>query len=156
MKKKCGTCKIEKDISEFNKKRTGHQSYCKKCQKIYKDQHYKDNSQRYKDKTKQRKTDIREWVQNYKQGLKCEKCQEDRWYVLDFHHKDPETKELCISECVGNKWSIKRIQKEIAKCAVLCRNCHQELHYFEQLENKEHIRSGSRRLSEVTHSQVPL
>ncbi len=58
-------------------------------------------------------------------GGKCEKCGENSYYKLCFHHKEGEDKDLNISEIL--RWSI--IEKELKKCSLLCYNCHHELHY---------------------------
>jgi hypothetical protein len=59
-------------------------------------------------------------------GDKCYKCNEDKPWILDFHHNDPNQKEFNISHVKSYRWSI--IEKEIKKCVLLCRNCHAELH----------------------------
>lgn len=68
------------------------------------------------------------WLDEYKQTLKCELCSESEACCLEFHHKDPEQKDLAIAEAVHNGWSIERLKTEIAKCAVLCANCHRKVH----------------------------
>jgi hypothetical protein len=48
---------------------------------------------------------------------------------LDFHHADPAEKDIDPAQAVSLKgWSIDRIRAEIAKCAVLCANCHRKAH----------------------------
>jgi len=64
----------------------------------------------------------------------CSKCGYDKcWAVLDFHHRDPDTKEYAVSRFIRRKKlnikNIKEAFKEIDKCDVLCANCHRELHY---------------------------
>jgi hypothetical protein len=59
-------------------------------------------------------------------GGKCSNCDEHRIWVLEFHHKDPKEKDFQISHIRGSRWSI--LEKEIKKCILLCRNCHQEIH----------------------------
>ena len=56
---------------------------------------------------------------------KCSMCGESSKCCLDFHHIDPKTKERRISYLR----SIKKIDAEIAKCIVLCSNCHRKLHH---------------------------
>lgn len=46
--------------------------------------------------------------------------------ALDFHHRDPSTKEARIS--TGNTKSIARLRVEAAKCILVCANCHREIH----------------------------
>ena len=73
-----------------------------------------------------RRASISEWYINYKKTLKCSKCPESDWRCLDFHHKDPNEKEFCISIGRNKGLSIESLLKEIAKCDVLCANCHRK------------------------------
>lgn len=79
-----------------------------------------------------RRIKICEWLLAYKKQLKCISCGNNDHRVLEFHHKDSETKEINISDAARCAWSIKRIMKEIEKCSVMCANCHRIHHY----ENK--------------------
>jgi|ETNvirnome_2_300_1030623.scaffolds.fasta_scaffold02315_4 hypothetical protein len=83
-----------------------------------------------------RKKEKRNWVNSIKKKSKCEKCNEEKWFCLDFHHKDPTQKDFTISNCISMGYGKKRILKEIEKCIVLCSNCHRHLHYLE-LNEKE-------------------
>jgi len=135
----CGKCKKEKPTSEFNKsakKVDGFSSYCKKCNRDYLKEHYNNNLNYYKEKAKNRKIQIREDFQNYKKTLKCKKCGEDRWYVLDFHHREQNQKEFNIGLMIRDSKSFKDILEEIKKCDVLCANCHREYHYFNNLSTE--------------------
>ena len=77
---------------------------------------------------KRRKLEIRKWFLKYKSGLKCSKCGEGHVATIDFHHMVGE-KEHGISMMVAEGYSIKRIQKELGKCEVLCANCHRKVHF---------------------------
>lgn len=57
-------------------------------------------------------------------GGKCEMCGNDNYACLDFHHK--RDKEDNINGMAEKRWS--DIEREIKKCSLLCRNCHQEKH----------------------------
>lgn len=67
-----------------------------------------------------------DWLWNYKANLSCE-CGENHPATLDFHHRDESTKDGNISEMILD-WSIERVLEEIAKCDVMCANCHRKLH----------------------------
>ena len=71
----------------------------------------------------------REFIEQYKKNYKCKFCSEARPQALDFHHKDPEMKRAKVSLLVKDGYSIKTIEAEIAKCEVICANCHRVLHY---------------------------
>ena len=60
-------------------------------------------------------------------GGKCQICGYDKYIgSMDFHHRDPKTKDP--------DWNILRSYKfdklivELDKCDLLCRNCHGEVH----------------------------
>ena len=47
--------------------------------------------------------------------------------ALEFHHLDPAAKEFGISvDGVPRSWQ--RVEAELAKCVLLCANCHRETH----------------------------
>jgi transposase len=60
-------------------------------------------------------------------GGRCVICGYDRCVsVLEFHHLDPKDKRLGIS-AGGLTLSIESLRAEVAKCALLCSNCHGEV-----------------------------
>jgi hypothetical protein len=59
-------------------------------------------------------------------GRKCCVCGYSRCVdVLHFHHADATLKEFTISE---KSWSWERLLNELKKCALVCANCHGEIH----------------------------
>jgi predicted nucleic acid-binding Zn ribbon protein len=72
---------------------------------------------------------------NYKGG-RCQVCGYDKCVrALSFHHLDTTRKDFSIGG-ISKSW--KTIQAEIDKCALLCMNCHAEVHAG-LLNLKEHI-----------------
>jgi len=74
-------------------------------------------------------------TKNYIHELKtaCAVCGYNRCKsALEFHHLDESTKLFTIGSMGGKRmWSPKTkqmIDEEIAKCVVLCANCHREYH----------------------------
>lgn len=57
----------------------------------------------------------------------CAACPEVDLSCLVFHHLDPKQKDRNISEMVS-RLSTERVVAEIAKCIVLCANCHMKHH----------------------------
>lgn len=71
---------------------------------------------------------MRGWYEDYKSHLACEVCGETHISCLDFHHRNPKDKAFHIAR----SYHVKKIEvliEEIAKCRVLCANCHRKLHY---------------------------
>lgn len=69
----------------------------------------------------------KQWMQELKESLVCIRCGENRWPCIDFHHRDPNEKEYSISRMI-RRCSKEKILAEIAKCDVLCSNCHRIEH----------------------------
>lgn len=129
----CGTCKKELPLTYFRKnirRKDGYQTDCIKCRKEYNKNHYIKNKELYKKRASKRTKELRLWFKEYKKELKCEICGDCRFYVLEFHHKDPTNKKESVSQLIRLS-SKKYLLEEIDKCSVLCSNCHKELHYLE-------------------------
>ena len=125
MSKVCSKCKIEKDESEFyvnNKAVDGLDHYCKDCRKAYSH----DNRKNHYEYIKQYQEENRAFVESLK--TRCVKCDEDRPWVIQFHHIDHKTKEFDVTQCGSHSRSA--IWKEAGKCVCLCSNCHDEFHHF--------------------------
>ena len=134
--KKCSKCGDKKEISYYHKnidKKDGLQNKCKSCCKKRDQKSYQKRKTSVIKYQKWRYGENRIWLNEYKKSCKCTKCKEDRWYILDFHHKDPTMKEGDISNLI--KSSIKKVLEELQKCIPLCKNCHSEFHYLEKTKN---------------------
>lgn len=63
-------------------------------------------------------------------GGKCQICGYSKCLsALEFHHKDPNQKEIAVT---GN-FSMERLSREADKCLLLCANCHREIHDAERI-----------------------
>lgn len=58
-------------------------------------------------------------------------------YVMDFDHREGEEKVMGVGALV-TRASADRILAEIAKCDVVCSNCHRERTY-QRIEHKENL-----------------
>lgn len=127
--KKCTQCKIEKKDFEFEQKfdrkdSNRLSSKCRDCRSIR--------------RSERRCLNKIVWLE-YLPGFKCERCGYNKCsQALEFHHLDSNEKLYSVSVLLGThnphyskpKY-IKRVLDEIEKCAILCANCHRELHYSE-------------------------
>ena len=120
----CTKCNKELPIEDFNwrdRKKGTRRSECKYCHTLFMRNNYKEK---------------RQIVEDIKTGQCCQKCGDDRGYVLDFHHLDPSVKEHTVARMISNNYRLDYTLQEIEKCVVLCANCHREFHY---LANKDEI-----------------
>jgi hypothetical protein len=73
------------------------------------------------------------WFRGLKKSLACKVCGESHPACIDFHHPNPDEKDGDVSRMVRSALSEETILAEIAKCEVLCSNCHRKLHWDEEL-----------------------
>ena len=78
-----------------------------------------------------RKQKIRIWLRAYKSSLACERCGFSDYRALTFHHRERSEKDFNVSDMIGSGNSLLNVQREIAKCNILCANCHSIEHYQE-------------------------
>lgn len=117
--KQCTRCKLffpeDNFYGQVKKERNKIYNYsdsmCKPCRNIY-GYEYKRNN----------KAKAVEYL-----GGKCEFCGliDEEIAVYDFHHIDPEEKEIAISDKLG--LNFERIKEELDKCILICANCHRRL-----------------------------
>lgn len=89
--------------------------YCRKC------------SAAYTVYARTKRARLRRWLLQYKLGHPCA-CGEAHPACLDFHHPNDD-KKIGVSALVNR--SLQALEAEIAKCVVLCRNCHAKAHWPE-------------------------
>lgn len=127
--KKCPKCKICKPITEFSKdksRKSGYQTYCKKCRKHY----YKNNVDKV---AGYRNSYYQQWLEFIEvDRLRCSVCGYNKSFAaLDFHHNDPTIKNFEIGWFMGRPATEKNkriLSRELSKCIILCSNCHREFH----------------------------
>lgn len=65
-------------------------------------------------------------------GSKCINCNLEyngkNASKFDFHHIDPNTKEFALNQHSLQTKSLDAIDKEVAKCNLICSNCHRMIH----------------------------
>ena len=131
MKKKCSKCNQIKDIKQFtfkNKAKNKISSNCKSCTRQMSKTHYYNNKQQYLERNKIACENNREFIKDIKKNAKCKICGEKDWRCLDFHHKDKEDKVIEVALLYLKNWKRSRMLEEIAKCDILCANCHRKEH----------------------------
>lgn len=77
------------------------------------------------------KQERRAWYRAYKRQHPCEVCGEAHPACLDFHHREPARKVKGIAHMAVSHTK-ERVLAEIAKCIVLCANCHRKLHWEDE------------------------
>ena len=116
--KTCSICK--KSLAENSS------GYCKPCNRAYGRANYRANKERYFAKAKERDAMIDSIINEHK-DVPCADCGiKYPHYVMDFDHLPQFEKYMDISKMKKRRMAIAKIVAEIAKCEVVCSNCHRE------------------------------
>lgn len=67
-------------------------------------------------------------VHDYKSKHPCVCCGEEDPAVLEFHHKNPWDKKFTIGTAVRQNMPLSLIFEEAAKCEIVCKPCHIDIH----------------------------
>jgi hypothetical protein len=123
----CSRCKESKHVDEFTPKgsKGGRDSYCRPCRRAYGQEHYELHRERYIAQTRVRNDKyFRErvlFLLEYFKTHPCTDCGETDPVVLDFDHL--RDKKFDIASGIHYRaWD--KVLAEIAKCEVVCSNCH--------------------------------
>jgi hypothetical protein len=100
--------------------------YCQSCNQAYGRENYRKNKERYFNQCAKRNKQLDNLINSYK-SKPCADCGiQYPPYVMDFDHKEQDIKLNTISYMRRHKMAFKLIEEEIAKCEVVCSNCHRE------------------------------
>ncbi len=125
--KRCGRCGEVKPLAEFTPKGKGRQSYCRSCVSAYFQEYYQKNKAAYVARANRFHEKIRDTLRQAK-NKPCADCGLSfPYYVMDFDHREGEKKLCNMAELhAKRRVSLSKLRAEIAKCDVVCANCHRE------------------------------
>jgi hypothetical protein len=95
-------------------------------QKSWNKNYYENYKEKRREINIKRRIEARDFVNDIKKSG-CTRCSEKEIICLDFHHLDPSTKDRPLAQAVNRGWSKERLLKEIAKCILVCSNCHRKI-----------------------------
>lgn len=142
----CTKCHLVKEKNEFwarNDRKKGVASKCKLCSKESYDSWRRSNiiqrrrnlqewrllnpekiRKLYRDSDQKRRNSTVEWVNKLKQ-MPCMDCKQSfEPFVMDFDHRAPFEKRYTIGFMASKRMPKAAILEEIAKCDLVCSNCH--------------------------------
>jgi hypothetical protein len=131
--RRCGRCGESKPLDNFawrRKERGQRHNMCRPCHAAYHREHYLANKQRYVDQARERKQALRiertKFLFEYFETHPCEDCGESDPVVLEFDHLGDKLFDIGAA-LPYRSWQ--SILEEIAKCDVVCANCHRRRTY---------------------------
>ena len=110
-------------------------------QREYHKKWYQSNADKRRAQVRLRRKQVREKLQMVKAQGECVMCGLSgsiATWALDYHHINHHEKVASVSYLVGNGYSWKKIEKEIAKCELICSNCRRIKHYEEHQAGIKH------------------
>ena len=136
--KKCARCGKRKRMSAFGtrkqKGRTYIRSYCKPCRADYIREYRTDPKKMAKHKRAdaRRRQRLVELIRS-KKNKPCSDCggSFNHWQ-MDFHHRSDEEKLFDLGSVRRDGYGEENVLAEIAKCDLVCANCHRDRTWKEQ------------------------
>lgn len=107
----------------------------KEKQAEYSKTHYEKHKQKIITRNNARRKEITAKFAAFKATKSCINCGESHPAALDFHHIERHKSNKKVHYLVSNGHFWQRIMAEIAKCIVLCANCHR-IHHHEERQKK--------------------
>lgn len=101
--------------------------WTKEYQKEYDRQRHKAQSKEKGFRQDKRRKELRIWILAYKSERGCNRCPERHPACLQFHHL--RDKKAQIADMVRLGHGKENILEEIAKCELICGNCHAKEHF---------------------------
>jgi hypothetical protein len=126
--KKCFGCKKVQPVSNFGwklKKKNRRKSRCRRCDATWRAREYRHKSVAYRSRINKVHAELRAIVLGAK-NAPCLDCGR-RYppYVMDFDHRNSKEKVSKVSNLM-RLGSRQKLLTEIAKCDLVCSNCHRE------------------------------
>lgn len=128
--KMCKACETELPLEAFSrhsKSKDGRQGLCKPCDRRRSRDYYARNKARMMPQIHQaaaiRAAKVKRFVCEFLAAHPCVDCGEVDIRVLEFDHHDGG-KLANVSNLLSRRSSLELVQAEMAKCEVVCANCH--------------------------------
>lgn len=99
---------------------------------VYSEEWYAKNKQRIMRNTAAMRQRNLVMLRELKAAKGCERCGYADFRALEFHHRVPEEKSFALVKGVQRGLSKARLLAEVAKCEVLCANCHAIEHFHRE------------------------
>jgi mono/diheme cytochrome c family protein len=120
--RRCGRCHRDLPLASFNRHRDGHQWWCRECYATY----FRSKGQLHRDQSRsartRRRKEARRFVDEYAADRHCSDCGESDAAVLEFDHL--RGKRGNVADLIRAGASVRRLERELANCDVVCANCH--------------------------------
>ena len=132
----CTACKVTKPLSEFHRRGDGYQWWCKDCRRAW-DAAYHERTRPIRlSQKRERMQSLVDWMRELKSSRPCTDC--GRWFhhaAMGFDHLPGTTKRSEISTLLYSGYR-QVLLDEIAKCELVCTNCHAIRTFMREAERR--------------------
>ena len=116
---------MAKPSDEFHRFRSAHQAWCKTCRRAYDSEYWRRTRLERVRQHRKRRNELREWYRELKEGEPCTDCGGVFHHAaMQWDHLPGLTKTREVSNMVLRGFRRGTILEEIAKCELVCANCH--------------------------------
>lgn len=122
----CGEAKGEDGFHPSNWRDAITRSKCKQCLLKYQKHRYDNGYSQNVDAGRRERLNA---VSAIKAERGCRDCGESHPACLDFHHRNKTEKTVAVGSLVSRTTKMEKLLAEIAKCDVVCSNCHRKHHF---------------------------
>lgn len=121
--KLCRGCQTEKPLSGFHRRgENGTQAKCKECSIAARIEYYRNNRAKESARNLRGHQRFAEWRRSLKEGKPCSDCGEVfHFAAMQWDHRPDEDKHFDVA---NGRPSRAKVLAEIAKCDLVCANCH--------------------------------
>jgi hypothetical protein len=124
--RRCGRCGIEKALSELHRDRKrGSQAWCKVCRREFDAAYWQATKKHRMAKRRRRYADLMAWHNELKSRIPCADCRGSfHPAAMSWDHLPGSNKLDDVSSMFRRQLRMRTILVEIAKCELVCANCH--------------------------------
>ena len=141
--KRCGRCDRLLELERFHRWRDGHQSWCKECKRDYAARYYTRNREKRIAYNARQRREAAAWYLSLKDARPCTDC--GGVYhpaAMQWDHLPGVDKVAHVAELYRGRRD--RVLAEIAKCELVCANCHAVRTYERREQGDSGRLSGDR------------
>jgi hypothetical protein len=121
--KRCGKCKRTLPLARFHRYRDRHQDWCKDCKRAYAAEYYDRNRAERTAYNARQRREAAAWYSSLKEGRPCTDCGGVfHPAAMQWDHPPGVEKLAHVAELYRGRRD--RVLAEIAKCELVCANCH--------------------------------
>ena len=123
--KRCGRCGCFKPLGEFHRAGNARQAWCKECRRQYDAEYWSRTRTKRLRQRKELRAELLEWSRRLKEGKPCADCGGVFHHsAMHWDHLPGVPKRREVSNLVRRGFTKSTILGEIAKCELVCANCH--------------------------------